>query len=112
MKSLGNFKPERSPPLHNLDEHLGGKAARLIQLRQDRFEAERFFMEKTTKDQVNISPESRLWEELSDDAAAAYVGGKKPLSPLLKYVKDPYLKKLVTAVRNYYRFIGKLGEQA
>jgi hypothetical protein len=32
-------------------------------------------MDKTTKEQVNTSFESPLWEELSDEAAAACVGG-------------------------------------
>ncbi len=32
-------------------------------------------MNKTTKEQVNTSFESPLWEELSDEAAAACVGG-------------------------------------
>ncbi len=32
-------------------------------------------MDKTTKEQVKISPESPLWEELSDEAADACVGG-------------------------------------
>jgi hypothetical protein len=32
-------------------------------------------MDKTTKEQVKIPPESPLWEELSDEAADACVGG-------------------------------------
>lgn len=32
-------------------------------------------MDKTTKERVNTSFESPLWEELSDEAAAACVGG-------------------------------------
>ena len=34
-------------------------------------------MDKTTEEQVNISFESPLWEELSDEAAAACVGGEQ-----------------------------------
>jgi hypothetical protein len=33
-------------------------------------------MDKTTTEQINISPESSLWEELSDQACATCVGGK------------------------------------
>jgi hypothetical protein len=47
----------------------------LIQLRQDSFKTQRLFMDKTTKEQVKISPDSPLWEELSDEAADACVGG-------------------------------------
>ena len=50
-------------------------------------------MNRTTKEQINTSFESPLWEELSDEAAAACVGGAQgKLKELLKGIIYRFLQ--------------------
>lgn len=43
-------------------------------------------MDKTNREQINTSFESPLWEELSDEAAAACIGGAQ--GDFKQYLKD------------------------
>lgn len=43
-------------------------------------------MDKTNREQINTSFESPLWEELSDEAAAACIGGTQ--GDFKQYLKD------------------------
>jgi len=51
-------------------------------------------MDKTTKNQVSTSFESPLWEELSDETAAACTGGAT--GDLKKYMKEIIINFLKT----------------
>jgi hypothetical protein len=59
-------------------------------------------MDKTTKEQVNNSFELPLWDELSDEAADAYVGGRSGLLFSRGEVRG-YLQQFRRNVRIYRR---------